>query len=59
MNNDKNTNKNQEKANLFKKLREMETKWQNHGVQLLSLLFPSSKNNETIYKLRLINFRFG
>jgi len=46
MNNQKNTGRNQKMAKLFKKLREMETKWQNHGVQLSSLLFPSSKNNE-------------
>ena len=51
MKNNMNTKRNPQMATkLFKKLREMETKWQNHGVQLLSLLFPSSKNNDTTYK---------
>lgn len=49
MNNRKNTKRNQKMANLFKKLREMETMWLNHRVQLSSLLFPSIKNNDILY----------
>lgn len=52
MDNNNRINRNHKMAKLFKKLREMETKWQNHGVQLSSLLFPSTKNNETLYTNR-------
>jgi hypothetical protein len=40
MDNNNRINRNHKMVKLFKKLREMETKWQNHRVQLLSLLFP-------------------
>jgi hypothetical protein len=57
MNNRKNTKRNQKLANLFKKLREMETMWLNHRVQLSSLLFPlHQKQRYTIYNRRLIKF---
>ena len=56
MNNHKNTERNQKMAKLFKKLREMETMWQNHRVQLSSLLFPSTKNNVNFIYYRRTEF---
>ena len=40
-----NTNSDNNMVKLFKKLRGMETMWQNHKVQLSSLLSPSTQKS--------------